>query len=134
MGLSYEYLKTHLCQGLFTRISEEYNIYHVNSRAGPLLLFLMIQRLIASNDSIAHTFSQKIESALTLRLVSFGVTCDEIMLAAVVNVYVLGSRVGTNASVSLFRYLRCNHFSRCGKRLCVGFKGYVRSNSLHNCL
>jgi hypothetical protein len=52
MGLSYEYLKTHMSQGLFTKVSEEYNLYPVKSRGGPLLLFLMIQLLIASNDSM----------------------------------------------------------------------------------
>jgi hypothetical protein len=59
MGLSYEYLKTHMSQGLFTKVSEEYNLYPVKSRGGPLLLFLMIQLLIASNDSIAlHTLQE----------------------------------------------------------------------------
>jgi hypothetical protein len=62
MGLSYEYLKTHMSQSLFTKVNEEYNIYPAKSRGGPLLLFLMIQQLIASNDSIALTLSKKIET------------------------------------------------------------------------
>jgi hypothetical protein len=62
MGLTYEYLKTHMSQGLFTKVSEEYNLYPIKSRGGPLLLYLMIQQLIASNDSIARTLSKKIET------------------------------------------------------------------------
>jgi hypothetical protein len=62
MGLSYEYLKTHMSPNLFTKVSEEYNIYPAKSRGGPLLLFLMIQQLIASNDSIALTLSKKIDT------------------------------------------------------------------------
>jgi hypothetical protein len=62
MGLSYEYLKTHMSQSLFTKVSEEYNLNRVKSRGGPLLLFLMIQQIIASNDSTARTLSKKIET------------------------------------------------------------------------
>jgi hypothetical protein len=61
-GLNYEHLETHMSQGLFTKVREENRIYQVKSRGGLLLLFLMLQQLIASNDSIAHTLSQMIET------------------------------------------------------------------------
>jgi hypothetical protein len=37
MGLSYDYLKTHMSQGHFTKVSEEYNICPVKSRGETLL-------------------------------------------------------------------------------------------------
>jgi hypothetical protein len=62
MGLTYEYLKTHMSQSLFTKVNKEYNLYPAKLRGRPLLLFLMIQQLSASNDSIALTVSKKIHT------------------------------------------------------------------------
>jgi hypothetical protein len=46
-----------MSHGLFTIVIEEY------SRRAPSLLFLMIQQLIVSNDSIVRTLFKKIETA-----------------------------------------------------------------------
>jgi hypothetical protein len=62
MGISYEYLKTHMAPDLWTQVNEEYNSYPSESKGGPLLLYLIIHQLIAANESIASTLSDKIYS------------------------------------------------------------------------
>jgi hypothetical protein len=58
MGLTYEYLKDHMAPDLWTKVNEEYNTY---SPGGPLFLYLMLHHLMAANESIATTLSDKIK-------------------------------------------------------------------------
>jgi hypothetical protein len=62
MGITYEYLKTHMAPDLWIKVNEEYNSFPSESKGGPLLLYLMIHQLIAANESIASTLSDKIDS------------------------------------------------------------------------
>jgi hypothetical protein len=62
MGLTYEYLKTHMTTELWQEVKDEYNGYPAKGKGGPLLLYLMIHHLIAANDSIAITLSKKIDT------------------------------------------------------------------------
>jgi hypothetical protein len=62
MGITYEYLKTHMASDLWMKVNEEYNSYPAEAKGGPLVLYLMIHQLIAANDSIAITLSNKIDS------------------------------------------------------------------------
>jgi hypothetical protein len=62
MGLTYEYLKSHTTDSRWLKVNEEYNTYSPEAKGGPLFLFLMIQQLMADNDSIATTLSDKIDS------------------------------------------------------------------------
>jgi hypothetical protein len=62
MSLTYEYLENHMEHSLFHMVNEEYRSYPSSSRGGPLLLFLMIRHLIASNSSVAESLSKQIDS------------------------------------------------------------------------
>jgi hypothetical protein len=53
MGLTYEYLKTHMASDLWTKVNEEYSRLPAATRGGPLLLYLMIKHLVAANDAVA---------------------------------------------------------------------------------
>jgi hypothetical protein len=61
MGITFEYLKTHMEHDLWKKVNEEYNQFPSSSKGGPLLLYLMIYQLIAANDSIATTLSNQID-------------------------------------------------------------------------
>jgi hypothetical protein len=61
-GLTYEYLKSHTANSLWLKVSEEYDQYPADAKGGPLFLFLMIQQLMADNESIAITLADKIDS------------------------------------------------------------------------
>jgi hypothetical protein len=54
---------------------------------------LRARHFLTGKNSVLVLSPISFPSALTLRFVSFGVTCDAIMFAAVVNVYTLGSKV-----------------------------------------
>jgi hypothetical protein len=55
MGLTFEYLKTHMSAELWLEVKDDYNGYPATGKGCPLLLYLMIPRFIAANDSIAIT-------------------------------------------------------------------------------
>jgi hypothetical protein len=62
LGLTHEYLKSHTANSLWLKVSEEYDLYPADAKGGPLFLFLMINQLMADNDSIATTLSDKIDT------------------------------------------------------------------------
>jgi hypothetical protein len=62
MGITYEYLKTHLATDLWMKVDEEYNTYPSEAKGGPLFLHLMIHQLIAANETISTTLSNRIDS------------------------------------------------------------------------
>jgi hypothetical protein len=62
MGLTYEYLRTHTAESLSLKINEDYNTFPADAKGGPLFLFLLINNLMADNDSIARALADKIKS------------------------------------------------------------------------
>jgi hypothetical protein len=62
MGLTFEYLRTHTADPLWMKVNEEYNTFSADAKGGPLFLFLMINQLMADNDSIARALADKINS------------------------------------------------------------------------
>jgi hypothetical protein len=62
MGLTFEYLRTHTAESVWTKANEEYNTHPADAKGGPLFLFLLINQLMADNDSVARALADKIKS------------------------------------------------------------------------
>jgi hypothetical protein len=62
MGITYEYLKTHMATDLWMKVNEEDNTYPSEAKGRPLFLYHMIHQLIAANETITTTLSNRIDS------------------------------------------------------------------------